>query len=179
MRFVTVDMSSKFLAYALWDDDSLVGFGKVFPSGSSDVAIGSVTGAVISEFKELGIQRVVYEGAFLGANVNVVKILSRTTGAMIGGFYQVGVREFGSIPPITWQTGIGVGKSPRVEVERLRKQYPDKSASWLKNKDRNNRKQLIVDYVNEKHGLQLSIDDNDVADAIGIGDYIWQQWTKG
>lgn len=178
MRYVTVDMSTKFLAYALWNDGKLVEYGKIYPTGSHDEAVGSITGAVASEFARRRIQRVIYEGAFLGKNVNVVKGLSKTTGAMIGGFYQIGVREFGAIPPITWQTGIGVGRSSKTEVERLRKQFPSRSLTWIKNKDRENRKQLIIDYVNNKHNLKLTMEDNDIADAIGIGDYMWAQWTK-
>lgn len=171
MRFVSVDVSTKFLAYALWEGTRLVEYGKIYPKGLLDEAVGSITGEVVEVFRGAGVDRLVYESAFLGKNVNVVKGLSKTTGAMIGGFYNVGVREFVAIPPITWQTGISVGRTKPAELDILRKKYPKRSVTWIKNKDRENRKQLVIDFVNKHYGLKLTMDDNDVADAIGIGHY--------
>jgi Holliday junction resolvasome RuvABC endonuclease subunit len=178
MRFVTVDVSTKFLAYALWDDDKLVEYGKVFPEGTLDEAVGSITAAVETKFKRRKVERVVYESAFLGKNVNVVKGLSKTTGALIGGFYLCGVREFVPVPPITWQTGVHVGRTSRADLESLRNKYPRRSATWIKNKDRENRKQLIIDMVNQRYGLSLKFEDNDLADAIGIGCYMLDNKMK-
>ena len=179
MKYVTVDMSTKFLAFAVWEDDRLLEYGKIFPRGSGDLAAASFTDAVIKRFRGEGIDRVIYESAFLGVNVNVVKMLSKTTGAMLGGFYHLGVNEFAGVPPITWQTGIGVGKTSKSDMEKLRAKYPSRSSSWVKNKDRENRKQMIVDYVNKKHGLDLELADNDIADAVAIGDYMWMRWNNG
>lgn len=169
MKFVSVDVSTKFLAYALWEDGNLIGYGKLFPKGTHDAAIGSFAETVIAEFMRAGVQRVVYESAFLGKNVNVVKGLSKATGSMIGGFYACGVLDFVAVPPITWQTGIGVGRTKPAELEKLKKKFPRRSMTWIKNKDRENRKQLVIDLMNKRYGLKLTMDDNDVADAIGIG----------
>lgn len=169
MRFVSVDVSTKFLAYALWENGKLIEHGKIFPKGTHDSAVGSFAAAVESEFQGRKIDRVVYESAFLGKNVNVVKGLSKTTGAMIGGFYLTGVVEFIAVPPITWQTGIGVGRTKPDAMARLKKKYSGKSVSWVKNQDRANRKQLVIDFVNKQYKLKLKMEDNDVADAIGIG----------
>lgn len=174
MRYVTVDMSTKFLAYAMWDDGKLIRYGKVFPIGKDDNAIASFATETAKTFENDGVEFVVYEAAFLGKNVNVIKGLSKATGAMLGGFYSVGVHSFKAVPPITWQTGIGVGRTSKPNIEALRKKYPSRSLTWIKTKDRENRKQLIIDLVNKEYGLNLKMDDNDIADAIGIGLYYWR-----
>jgi Holliday junction resolvasome RuvABC endonuclease subunit len=178
MKFVTIDMSTKFLAYALWNDAKLVRYGKVFPNGTYDLAAASITAAVVETFKKDKIERVVYESAFLGKNVNVVKGLSKTTGAMLGGFYLLGVRDFQSVPPIVWQNGVGVGRTTKVKLDKLRKENPGRSVTWIKNRDRENRKQLVVDLVNQHYKLKLQYEDNDLADAIAIGYYELQKWTN-
>lgn len=174
MRYVTVDMSTKFLAYALWENDKLLGYGKVFPEGRDDNAIASFATQIEKTFDGTGVEFVVYESAFLGKNVNVVKGLSKATGSMLGGFYHLGVHGFKAVPPITWQTGIGVGRTSKPNLDALRKKYPNRSLTWIKTKDRENRKQLIIDLVNKEYGLNLKMEDNDIADAIGIGLYYWR-----
>lgn len=176
MRYISLDVSTKFLAYALWKDGALEGYGHVYPSGSGDEGAGSISIEIQRLFKKAKIDIVVYESAFLGKNVEVVKSLSKFTGSMIGGFYMCGVREFCSVPPITWQNGIGVGRTPRAEMDILRKKHPNRSASWIKNVDRENRKQLVINYVNEKYNVRFSMQDNDLADAIAIGNYMWGKW---
>lgn len=172
MNVVSVDVGTKFVAYAVWDGTALMEYGKAHAHGSGDAGIGSLAEAIVDIFyHKYHVYRLVYESAFLGTNVNVTKQLSKAIGSTIAAFYIEGVREFASVPPITWQTGIGVGKSTYKEKERLRLKYPDKSVSWLRNKDRENRKQKVIDLVNAKYGLQLVMDDNDVADAIAIGWY--------
>lgn len=178
MKFVTIDMSTKFLAYAVWSGTKLVRYGKVFPEGVGDLAAGSITQAVVTAFKKDKIERVVYESAFLGKNVNVVKGLSKTSGAMLGGFYILGVRDFISVPPIVWQNGIGVGRTTKANLDKLRAKNPGRSTTWIKTRDRENRKQLIIDFVNKNYKLTLKYEDNDLADAIAIGHFEIQKWTN-
>jgi Holliday junction resolvasome RuvABC endonuclease subunit len=174
MKYVTVDMSTKLLAYAMWDDDQLIEYGKIFPSGTADTALASFADATAEKFGEVYLDLVVYESAFLGKNVSVVKSLSKATGAMLGGFYMVGVDRFRAIPPITWQTGLGVGKMSQSDYEKLSAKHPTASRNWIKSKDRERRKQAIIDIVNKECGLDLQMKDNDIADAIGIGLFYWR-----
>lgn len=176
MKFVSFDLSTKFAAYALWEDTDLLEYSKIYTRGTGDEAIGSFTESVVETFTGVDLDRVVYESSFLGNNVNVVKQLSKTTGAVIGGTYLLGVREYVAVPPITWQTGIGVGKTSTVAKTALKKQFPEKSATWLKNRDRENRKQLVIDYVNAKYKTGFYMNDNDLADAVAIGSYMLGIW---
>lgn len=179
MKIVSIDLSTKFIAFALWDNGELVETGKIYPRGTLDEGIGSFAELIEAKFFDQEVDRVVYEAAFLGRNVNVIKALSKATGAMIGGFYLSGVNEFVAIPPITWQTGIGVGRTTPEEMKKLKRKYAPKSATWIKNRDRENRKQLIIDFVNNEYALSLSMDDNDIADAIGVGHFYLSKEYNG
>jgi Holliday junction resolvasome RuvABC endonuclease subunit len=172
MKIITLDISTKFVAYAVWDNKELVGMGKIFSEGKGDEALASYGHKVSSVFRDANIEGVVYEAAFMGNNVNVVKALSKATGSVLAGFYEIGIHRFGSVPPITWQTGIGVGRTSREQIKELHVRYPRRSRSWIKNKDRENRKQAVVDIINKRFGLNLELKDNDLADAIGIGCYL-------
>jgi hypothetical protein len=175
MRFISFDMSTKFLAYALWDDGELVEYGKVLPEGVEDNSIGSFSSILAHEFSGLGIDTVVYEAAFMATNVMVVKQLSKVTGSMIGSFHTMGCRKFIAVPPITWQTGIGVPRTTPAKMLELRNTHSDKTNSWIKNKDRDNRKQKIVDYVNTRFNKEFTLKDNDITDAIALGCYAMAQ----
>ena len=63
MRMVSIDISTKCLAYAFWIDDQLVDSARLFPTGSGDEAIGSITSIIIDEFEGGEIDLVVYEAA--------------------------------------------------------------------------------------------------------------------
>lgn len=171
MRMVTLDISSKFLAYAVWEGRNLQRWGKIYPHGTGDNAIGSYSRVILATF-DPPVDIVVYESSFMGNNANVLKVLSKVVGSVISGFYLLGTRNFVGVPPITWQTGIKVPKTSRDEFQRMQKRYPSKTTSWLKNKDRANRKQAVIDIVNKRFNLSLQMDDNDIADAIGIGCHI-------
>lgn len=179
MKFVSIDVSTKFLAYTLWEDGKILKTGKVFPSTTGDEGVGSLGAAVMKEFsRHKNIDALVYEAAFMGNNVMVVKGLSKTTGAFITGFYAIGVRRFHAVPPITWQTHIGVGRTSPANLTILRNANKGKSASWIKNKDRENRKQLIIDFVNKRFRKRLTMDDNDIADSIGLGCFALDKWPE-
>jgi hypothetical protein len=179
MKFVSIDVSTKFLAYTLWQDGKILKTGKIFPSTAGDEGVGSLGHAVAKEFsRHKDIDAVVYEAAFMGNNVMVVKGLSKTTGAFITGFYSIGVRNFKAVPPITWQTHIGTGRTSPADLAALRNTYKGKSASWIKSKDRENRKQKIIDYVNKRFNKRLKMEDNDIADSIGLGCYAMDHWPE-
>lgn len=170
MRMVTLDPSSKGIAFAVWNDNKLETYGMIYPNGSGDSGIGSFTHQILGTFDKVDV--LVYEAAYMGNNVNVLKVLSKIDGAIIAGFYLLGTKHFKSVPPITWQTGIGVPKTSKTDLQKLADQNRTRSASWVKSHDRINRKLKVIDLVNKRFGLKLTIDENDIADAIGIGCYM-------
>ena len=105
-----------------------------------------------------------------------VSDLALVQGALLGAAAQAGVRIAGSINPIAWQTFIGNGKLSKEEKLALRSENPSKSDSWYKTQEREIRKQKTIRFVNVQY--DLNVDDNDVADAIGIGHYAFHNWGK-
>ena len=58
----------------------------------------------------------------------------------------------------------------------MRKLNPNKSESWYKQNEREVRKQKTINFVNINYDLEIN--DNDIADAIGIGHYSLNNWEK-
>lgn len=172
MKIVTLDLNTKFIAFGYFIDNELIEYGKVFFDGQADSKIGSVAEKIVDKFEGYQIDLVVYESSYLANSPKVAIEISKVIGSLIGGFYILGFRKFIGIPPITWQTGIGVGRTSTKAMVELKARYPDKSITWIKNKDRANRKQLIIDVVNKRYDLTLTYDDNDIADAIAIGIHV-------
>jgi len=58
----------------------------------------------------------------------------------------------------------------------VRSQNPGKSQAWYKGYERGIRKQRTIKFININY--DRSIDDNDVADACGIGHWAIHNWDK-
>lgn len=178
MNILSVDLNTKYIAFAHFADGALIEFGRVHFEGTIDNKIGSVTSKVVEKFEGYPIDVVVYESSYLANSPKIMGELSKVIGAMIGGFYYLGIRKFVGVPPITWQVGIGVKRTTPENMLMMKNKYPTKSMSWIKNKDRENRKQLIIDFVNELYSISLSMDTNDEADAVGLGTYAMKRWPE-
>jgi Holliday junction resolvasome RuvABC endonuclease subunit len=71
---------------------------------------------------------------------------------------------------VGWRTKLGLKLSPiqklkNKELKQLNKQLKTK----IKNKNIITKKDLAIDYVNKRFNLQLSLEQNDIADSIGLG----------
>ncbi len=95
---------------------------------------------------------------------------------MLGAMSMSGVKIIKSINPIAWQTFIGNGRLTNPEKANLRVGSPERSESWYKTREREFRKQRTIRFVNTIYDRK--IEDNDVADAVGIGHYAINNWNK-
>ena len=91
-------------------------------------------------------------------------------GAIMTLLASAGVGNCFFVPPITWQNFIGNKALTKEEKLKIRNENPDRSSSWYKTFERNYRKLRTIRFVNINY--DLDIDDNDMADAIGIGHYV-------
>jgi len=165
------DISTKHIAFAIFDGMELKEYGKLFLKQNADDRIGSVAEVVYHKFLPYDIPVVVYENGYLANSPKTLMELSKISGSLIGGMKLTGTSKFIAIPPITWQKGIGVGATSLVDMNKLYEKYPGRKTSWIKSKNRENRKQLIIDFVNKEYNLQLTMKENDEADAIALGHY--------
>jgi len=95
---------------------------------------------------------------------------------MLGAAGIAGIKVAGAVNPISWQTFIGNGKITKDAKVLIRKDNPGRSDSWYKTFEREARKQKTINFVNINY--DVVIDDNDVADAIGIGHWAIHNWGK-
>jgi Holliday junction resolvasome RuvABC endonuclease subunit len=177
-RICTIDASTNSLAFAIFDGKDLIRFGKIKFSGKNTYEkvadAARKTKAFFENFQE--VEAIIIEHTVFINSPKTAADLALIQGSLLGAAALNGIRTAGSINPIAWQTFIGNGKLTKEEKLGIRKEFPGKSDSWYKNFERDFRKNRTINFVNinyDKH-----VDDNDVADAIGIGHYAIYNWGK-
>lgn len=177
-RICSIDASTNNLAFAVFDDSALISFGKINFEGKSTYdkvsdSIKKTKGFFDSQEK---MDAIVIEHTIYLNSAKTAADLALVQGAILGGISLTGTKNIRSINPIAWQTYLGNQRLSAEEKVKIRSQYPNKSDSWYKSKDREFRKQRTINLINEKYGVALH--DNDIADAIGVGHYALNNWSK-
>ena len=173
MSFISVDASTKSIAFAIFDGE-LRAWGKVIFNHSStniyDKAgvigkkSGALTQALIDKF---GVKKMVIEKPVFANSPATASALALGQGALVGSAIFGGIEEVKGVEPITWAAHIGNANLKKAEKDLIRSNNPDASPNKLKVLQREFRKQRTINYVNKR--FDLSLDDDDVADAIGVG----------
>lgn len=176
-KIISIDASTTNIAYAVFENEKLILHGKVQFSGKNVYQkISSAIGSVVDVMKEIGPEALVIERAVFINSPKTMSELSMVQGAILAGASLAGIKIFKGTNPIAWQTYIGNGKINKDAKILIRKSNPGKSDSWYKQFERDVRKQKTINFVNINYDLE--IDDNDIADAIGIGHYSLRNWEK-
>ena len=176
-KIISVDASTTSIAYAVFENKKLVLNGKVNFSGK-DVyqKISSAIDSVVDVMKSINAEALVIERAVFINSPKTMSELSMVQGAILAGASLAGIKVFKGTNPIAWQSYIGNGKITKDAKILMRKANPGKSESWYKQFERETRKQKTINFVNINY--DLDINDNDIADAIGIGHYALGNWEK-
>lgn len=175
--FCSMDASTNSVAYAIFRDGNLESYGKIDFSGADIyLKIYSAAKKVYETFKDKSIGGMVIERAVFINSPKTMSELSMVQGAIIAGFAMAGTSKFKGINPIAWQTSIGNGKLTKEEKLKIRKENPGKSDSWYKAFERDVRKNKTISFVEVNYDVSLT--DNDIADAIGIGHYAINNWNR-
>lgn len=178
-KVCSIDASTNSLAFAIFHDGKLVKFGKIKFSGINTYSkVADASRKCVSFFEALKdeIDSIIIEHTVYLNSPKTAADLALVQGALLGAAAQNGIRISGSINPIAWQTFIGNGKLTKEEKLKLRNENPGKSESWYKNFEREFRKLRTIKVTNIIYDLDN--DDNDVADAIGVGHYAIHNWGK-
>lgn len=178
-RICSIDASTNSLAFAIFHEDSLVRFGKINFSGINTYAkVADASRKCVSFFELLkeDIDSIIIEHTVYLNSPKTAADLALVQGALLGAAAQNGIRISGSINPIAWQTFIGNGKLNKEEKLQIRKDNPGKSESWYKNFEREFRKLRTIKVTNIAYDIDN--EDNDIADAIGVGHYALNNWGK-
>lgn len=177
-RICAIDASTNSLAFAIFDKEDLEACGKInFEGANTYKKLADAAAKTQAFFSAYGdFDAVVIEHTVFMNSPKTAADLALVQGALLGAMSVIGVKQIKSINPIAWQTFIGNGRLTTPEKTELREQSPGKSESWYKTKEREFRKQRTIKFVNTIY--DKNIDDNDVSDAVGIGHYSVNNWSK-
>jgi Holliday junction resolvasome RuvABC endonuclease subunit len=175
-----IDASTNNLAFALFDTETKeLGFiGKIQFEGNDIyekvLNAGERVKAVFDYYG--GFEAIIIEHTVFMNSPKTAADLALVQGAILGAAGQTGTQIVGKVSPITWQNFIGNKKISKEEQLVIRSANPGKSVSWYKSYERNLRKERTIKFINTIYDRQ--IEDNDVADACGIGHWALSNWTK-
>ena len=178
-RICSIDASTNSMAFAIFEDEKLIKFGKIKFDGINTYAkVRDSAKKCVSFFEKFSneIDSIVIEHTVYMNSPKTAADLALVQGALLGAAAQKNIRIAGSINPIAWQTFIGNGKLTKEEKLKIRKEIHGKSESWYKNYEREFRKQRTINVMNINYSINNN--DNDIADAIGVGHYAINNWGK-
>ena len=178
-KICAIDASTNSLAFAIFHGDKLHSFGKINFSGVNTYSkVSDSARKCVAFFDKIknDVDAIVIEHTVYLNSPKTAADLALVQGSLLGAASQNGIRIAGSINPIAWQTFIGNGKLTKDEKLAIRKDIPGKSESWYKNYEREFRKLRTIKVTNINY--DINNDDNDIADAIGVGHYAINNWGK-
>lgn len=175
--FIALDLSSMVTGYAVFEgknikpdiikDLKLVYYGKEKIKKSGEVIDGKIL-IKIYDFLEGLYQKynpwyLYVEDIYMGINVKTLIGLAKIQAVSILSWERYNPDTFiGFVPPVTWKKSIGIN---------VRKP-PYKGATQKQKKN------LVINAINYRFGLQLTNGDEDIADAIGVGVYAINQLIR-
>lgn len=174
---LAIDASTNSMAFSIFDERTLKKYGKVFFTGNHVYErTGDATKKISQFLKDYEIDAIVIESAIYTNSQNTAINLSLVQGAILGASQVYHKAPIVSCSPVSWQSWIGNGRLTKQEKQNIKNEYPGKSFSWYKSKEREIRKSRTIKKVNIQ--FDLEIDDDDVADSIAIGWYSSENWHK-
>lgn len=173
-----IDASTNSLAFAIFDKKNLISTGKInFEGKTSYEKVADACKKLNSFFKLYdSVDAIVIEHTVFMNSPKVAADLALVQGAILGAAGIHNIKTAGSVSPITWQNYIGNKRFSVKEKQDLVSEFPGKSKAWYKAHEREQRKQKTISFINTYY--DKSIDDNDVADACGIGHYAIHNWER-
>ena len=173
-----IDASTNSLAFAFYTYKKLTQYGKINFEGSNIYEkVQDATAKTKALFNHYNmINAIVIEHTVFMNSPKTAADLALVQGAILGGAGLAGIKEIGTVSPITWQNYLGNKKLTKEEQLQIRNVNPGKSQSWYKSYERGLRKQRTIKLLSIIY--DKTIEDNDVADAAGIGHWSINNWDK-
>jgi hypothetical protein len=177
-RICAIDASTNSLAFAVYENTDLKEFGKInFEGNDIYRKVGDAAVKTRAYFKNfMTVDAIVIEHTVFMNSPKTVADLALVQGALLGAAAMCGITNIGRVSPITWQNYLGNKKLTKEEQLLLRSKNPGKSDSWYKTYERQFRKERTIKLIEINY--DKTINDNDVADACGIGHWAINNWDK-
>jgi hypothetical protein len=173
-----IDASTTSLAFALFYNKKLTTVGKIKFEGNTNYKKVMDACAKTKAFFEYsgGFEAIVIEHTVFMNSPKTAADLALVQGALLGAAGLTGTKQIGTVAPITWQNYLGNKRLTKEEQIEIRAKNPGKSDSWYKSYERQVRKERTIKLIEINY--DKSLDDNDVADACGIGHWAINNWNK-
>jgi Holliday junction resolvasome RuvABC endonuclease subunit len=173
-----IDASTTSLAFAIFHNKELVSTGKINFEGKNNYDKVADACKKLNSFFSLYdiVDAIVIEHTVFMNSPKVAADLALVQGAILGAAGINKIKIAGSVSPITWQNYIGNKRLTAKEKQDIMAEFPGKSKAWYQAHSREERKQRTIRFVNTYYDKQ--IEDNDVADAVGIGHWAINNWEK-
>ena len=123
-----------------------------------------------------GFEAIVIEHTVFMNSPKTAADLALVQGALLGAAGLTGTKIIGTVAPITWQNYLGNKRLTKEEQIDIRAKNPGKSDSWYKSYERQVRKERTIKLIEINY--DKIVNDNDVADACGIGHWAINNWNK-
>jgi hypothetical protein len=177
-RICAIDASTNSLAFAVYENKKLKEFGKINFEGSDIYQkVGDAAVKTRAYFKDfMKADAIVIEHTVFMNSPKTAADLALVQGALLGAAAMCGITTVGRVSPITWQNYLGNKRLTKEEQLLLRSKNPGKSDSWYKTYERQFRKERTMKLIEINY--DKIINDNDVADACGIGHWAINNWNK-
>ena len=167
-RVMGIDASTHTIAYCIFDDKKVVEYGELnFDGGTIYERILNAKRIVKALRSRFSVDFVAIEAAVMVRSAQTGLKMAYTFGAIMAELLENGAKVF-EVHPITWQSYIGNNNYTKAQKESVKKEFPGRSDSWIKNEIRLRRKQNTLDYMAK---LGVYTDSDNVADAAGIAWY--------
>jgi len=171
---MAIDASTNSLAFSIFVDGELDRFGKINFVGATPYDKVVDAANKIRGFSSLfKLDAVVIEHTVFMNSPKTAADLALVQGSLLGA---LGVPLIRSVAPITWQNFIGNKKPSKEEIAKFKTDNPGRSDSWIKTQMRELRKKKTIHFIDVQY--DKTVNDNDVADAIGIGHYAVNNWER-
>jgi Holliday junction resolvasome RuvABC endonuclease subunit len=174
----SVDASTNSMAFGVFEGEALIAHGKINFEGPSVYArvedAARKCRAFFDKFPD--VKNLVIEHTVFINSPKTAADLALVQGALLGAAAQSGITSAGAVNPSAWQSYLGNNRLTKDEQFALTKEFPGKTKSWYKNKERLVRKQRTINLV--RINYDRNILDDDIADAVGVGHYAINNWAK-
>jgi hypothetical protein len=173
-----IDASTTSLAFALFNNKKLTTVGKIKFEGNTNYQKVMDACAKTKAFFEYsgGFEAIVIEHTVFMNSPKTAADLALVQGALLGAAGLTGTKQIGTVAPITWQNYLGNKRLTKEEQINIRAKNPGKSDSWYKSYERQVRKERTIKLIEINY--DKIVNDNDVADACGIGHWAINNWNK-
>ena len=174
-----IDCSTKKLAFCLLREGKPERWGEIYFQGDHIYKrIADARKKVKAIQSEFDVDLIAFESAVLAntQNVKVTIMLSLMYGAVISQLLQ-GRAGIVDVLPNAWMDHIGNHAMRKADTDKLKLEFPNKTASWYTQKKRELRKNKTIAWVKEKY--DITVESDDVADAFGLAWYLYDNRQSG